>query len=105
MVTKFKIFEGVEHDVPEQDDWIIFAKFGQPTWSEGFCDFLKNNIGQIISSRLTSSDIVYFIQYDKRFNSKNEFSLAIEHNEISNLIWSSDRKKLERILTQRQFDL
>ena len=121
MMTQFKLFEGKKY--PKVGDYVICElELYNSDAKEQATKFLNNSIGRIVDDEDAQVDFVsrikiksykieffnvpsdvqreYFTTYSNTFPIYNSW---VVFGDIR--YWSEDKKELERILTERRFDL
>ena len=92
MITKFKLYEGINEGLPEIGDYAITI----------YDDQFKNQIGKIkkfINVGKNDSIIIYRIEFTKPIKAHFDYIL----NEIE--FFSKDIKDLEAIIASRKYNL
>lgn len=124
MITKFTLFETLNQGKPEENDYVIchsyIPKIKARKVDEIYSEFITTHIGQIVCIYTPSTALG--IEFTIKFQPEeiptvliNDFIVAWRgdntqcydhHEKLSEIqYWSKNKSDLERLLTQKRFDL
>ena len=101
MITKFKLYEEINQNEPEEGDYVICSEY-----EKDIKDFIENNVGQYVHYEVGAR-----YPYDIEYNiPDNIIKIYFENNcrrfsfdEIK--YWSKDKDELESFLAAKKYNL